>query len=273
MIKWAFAYKPSDPAFRLMFSKDSRFVAALDGNTVTVWNVEDGSEVLATRAGARFIGYWRIGAQHFGLLSSYQYYDLVNSVIELPDGFRYAQPSKDALTAVAPGGDWAYRVPDAALNRTDYPIKLVNLHTSEKREVDVGYNGVGAVAVDGDATRVAADIRADGMVEGGLWDARRRARLGAIPPSDAHGYYFSRALGAVVIVGTPVRFYGADDGVKLFAALAGDSDVRSVADDPHGRWFAVATGDTIKIYRGVNNPAIGFIADHEVNRPAPATSH
>src|SRR5690242_6951386 len=32
MRKWSFAYVPNDPQFRLMFSKDGRFLAAIDGN-------------------------------------------------------------------------------------------------------------------------------------------------------------------------------------------------------------------------------------------------
>ncbi|HEX2590318.1 MAG TPA: hypothetical protein VHL34_02430 [Rhizomicrobium sp.] len=298
MIKWTLAYKPSDPAFRLMFSKDSRFLAALDGNTVTVWNVEDGSEVLATRAGAPFIGYWRIGAQHFGLLSSYQYYDLVNSVIELPDGFRYAQPSKDALTAVAPGGDWAYRVPVPALNRTDYPVKLVNLHTSEKREVDIRYSGMGEVAVNNDATRVAnlsisfpnihvrpvpwekTNNRRDIFVRFSIpmWDARSRKNISSIiATSEPRQLYFSRAQSALIVVAKEttrsdgsLQFFDESNGAPLYSLTLGAG---VVADDLKGHWFAVATGDKIKVYRGMNNAALGYIADHEVSRPAPATSH
>jgi hypothetical protein len=272
MRKWTFAYTPRDPGFRLMFSKDSRFLAALDGTTIRVWNTEDGSEVLTTTAGDRFIGYWRIGAQHFGLFASYQYYDLVNSVIELPDGFRYAQASKDSLTAVAPGGDWAYRVPDLAQGRLDYPIKLVNLHTGEKREVDAGFMGAGAVAVNADATRIAVAPAESNAGRIMLWNARSRERIALIASGRFNRQLtFSRALNMLIAAGggDTIAFVDAESGQPAFDLR---HPARAIADDPNGLWFAVASGGTIKLYRGMNNAVIGAIAGREVRR-APATSH
>lgn len=279
LLRRAFVYEPKNPKFSLMFSTDSRFLAAIDGNSITVWNVEDGSRVLTTEAGDRFIGYWRIGASHIGLLASYQYYDLVNDVIALPDGFRYAQPSKDALTAVAPGGDWAYHIPAVTTDRTEYPIKLVNLHTSEKREVDVDYGGTGPLAVNSDATLIAAAAHYDDMIQGGIWDARARTRL-AVLPGGGQSYYVSRALSAVIVIPKTdvpvdpkraVALYRPTDGDMLFR-LPAPGPVRAIADDLRGSWFALAAGNKIQLYRGVNSPLLGLIADREV-RPAPATSH
>lgn len=259
LLKRSFAYAPQDPHFQLMFSNDSRFLAAIDGNNITVWNVEDGSHVLTASAGDRFIGYWRIGARHFGLLASYQFLDLVNSVIELPDRFKYAQPAKDQLTGVAPGGDWAYFVPQRAGERTDYPIKLIDLHTSEKREVDANYRGIGAVAVNADATRIADQIDSDRATKVGLWDARTRRQLATIP--GMRSLYFSRALNSVVIAGRATSFFDSDNGRLLFTA---DQTVKSVADDLAGKWFAAAMNGKIYVYRGVGSVALFDIAQRQV---------
>jgi len=277
LLRRTLAYHPQTPGLRLEFSRDSRFLAAIDGNTITVWNTETGEQVLSTIAGTNFVGFWRIGARYFGLLSSYQYYDLENSVIELPDGFRYAQPSKDALTAVAPGGDWAWRMPDYASRRTDYPIKLIDLHTSEKREVDIGYSGMGVVAVNSEATRVADFV---GGFERGdilLWDGRERTKLTQIAaPSEPRQLYFSNALDALVVVakegflsGGSLLFFDAEKGAALFSLALG---THAIADDLNGEWFAVQSGDKILMYRGANSPLLPLIAKAELS-PAPATSH
>jgi hypothetical protein len=280
LLRRTFAFTPHDPRFSLMFSRDSRFLAAMDGNSITVWNVENGTHVLTAEAGDRFVGYWRIEAHHFGLLASYQYYDLVNDVIALPDGFRYAQPAKDSLTGVAPGGDWAYRVPDSAAGRTDYPIKLIDLHTSEKREVDAGYFGTGPVAVNGDGTRIANLARAADMVGAQITDARQRHAASGILGM-ASQLYFSKALNALISTyepntgpnaGRDLNLSDADNGTRLLSLSVPDGGTRAVADDLNGQWFAVQSGDIVRIYRGVNSPLLSAIAEKEVS-PAPATSH
>lgn len=279
LLRRTFVYAPQDPRFSLMFSADSRFLAALDGNSTTVWNVESGDRVLTTQAGDRFIGYWRIGASHFGLLASYQYYDLVNAVVSLPDTFRYAQASKDQLTAVAPGGDWAYHIPAVTTDRAEYPIKLVNLHTGEKREVDVDYSGRGPIAVNNDATLIAAHAIYGDMIEGGIWNARARSRLANLPAGQS--YYISRALDAVIVIPESdvpvdskraVSLYRPNDGERLFE-LPASHPVRAIADDLRGNWFAVAVGNKIELYRGLNSPLLGLIAEREVRQPSPAAPH
>jgi hypothetical protein len=267
LLRRALAFTPSDPSFSLMFSKDDRFLAALDGDSVSVWNVDNNTHVLTTEASDRFVGYWRIGAQHIGLLESYQYYDLVNATIDLPDNYRYAQPAKDSLTGIAPGGDWGYRVLAYAADRSDYPIKLVNLHTSEKREVDVDYLGRGTVAVNDDATRIAAS---DGA-KAELWNARTRERIASF--TGGEHLQFSKALNAIAVVRHDggIALIDADTGKREFA-IAGASHILAVADDPKGFWFAVATKDKILVYRGLNDRNVIAIAEREVSR-APATSH
>ncbi|HEY1706781.1 MAG TPA: hypothetical protein VGG10_00845 [Rhizomicrobium sp.] len=268
LLKHSFPYRLQDPKAQLAFSDDSRFLAIIDGFTITVWNAEDGTQVLNTQAGDRFVGYWRIGARHFGLLASYQYVDLVTSVIELPDTFRYSQPSKDAVTAVAPDGDWAYHAPNAERGRSDYPIKLINLHTGEKREVDAGYQGKGAVAVNGDATRIAAQNAGSNSIE--LWDSRRRLRLAHIADLTAHSLYFSDVPGLLIAAtARDLRFFDPDNGRLLFTL---PEKANTVAVDPRGWWFAEQAGNTIRLYRGPASPFVADVAKQAVS-PAPATSH
>jgi hypothetical protein len=69
--------------------------------------------------------------------------------------------------------------------------------------------------------------------------------------------------------GETIAFIDADSGKPAFDL---HHDARAIADDPKGLWFAVASGDSIKLYRGMNNAVTGAIADREVRR-APATSH
>jgi hypothetical protein len=272
LLRRTFTFTPRDPRFSLMFSKDSRFLAALDGSSITVWNVENGTRVLTAEAGDRFVGYWRIEAHHFGLLASYQFYDLVNDVIALPDGFRYAQPAKDSLTGVAPGGDWAYRVPDGTAGRTDYPIKLINLHTSEKREVDVGYGGEGPVAVNSDGTRIANVSHFSGIAGVHITDARQRRRISGTL-SIARELYFSKALDALISADNTddLSLWDANNGTVLMNVPSGGEQA-VFADDLKGLWFAVQSGHTLRVYRGLNSPVVFAIAEKEIS-PAPATSH
>jgi hypothetical protein len=279
--------------FYLAFSNDGRFLAAIDGPTITVWNVVDGTRVANATAGDRFVGFFRVGPRFFGLLASHQYYDLVSDVISLPENYRYAQPAKDALTAVAPGGDWAYRLPEPADGRTEYPVMLVNLHTGEKREVDVGYLGFGALGVDEDATHIAlspANQLDASHID--LWGARSRLQIARLPIANDAIYqlYFSSALNALIAVSVPqpvllnapaglrlphvafdLRFYDPERGLPLFRVATSKEQILAVADDRQGQWFATRTADSIRVYRGPNSPWIATIAEREVNR-APATS-
>jgi hypothetical protein len=267
VLRRSFVYRVQDPKAQLVFSGDSRFLAVIDGFTITVWSTEDGTQALNTQAGDRFVGYWWIDARHFGLLASYQYVDLVTSVIALPDNFRYSQPSKDAVTAVAPGGNWAFHAPDAEPGRTDYPIKLINLHTGEKREVDAGYQGNGAIAINSDATRIAAQNTHSNSVE--LWDARRRLGLASIAGLTAHSLYFSDTPDLLIAAASrDIRFFDPDNGQPLFTL---PETANTVAIDPRGWWFAEQSGNTIRLYRGPASPFIGALAKQAVS-PAPATS-
>jgi hypothetical protein len=304
LLRRTIRYTPVSPDFRLEFSKDGRFLAAIDGATISVWNAQSGELVVSTTAGDRFVGFLRSGSRYFGLLASHQFYDLVSDVIALPDGYRYAQPSKDALSEMAPGGDWAFRVPAYETGRADYPIKLINLHTGEKREVDVNYTCCGPVAVNSGATRIAASRASWDVFWSEMWDARKRAPIGRDAPGDNSQIYFSDALNAMVSV--PLHpandnfwFTDTDSGKLLFsvplreflqiagsnkgAACGGvartlpdnsiqDSAQLAIADDPEGMWFAVCSNNTIQLYRGVNSPYLNEIAAREVS-PAPATSH
>lgn len=278
LLRRTFSFAPHEPHFSLMFSKDSRFLAAMDGSSITVWNVENGRRVLTAEAGDRFVGYWRIEARHFGLLASYQFYDLVNDVIALPDGFRYAQPARDSLSGVAPGGDWAFRVPATAADRTDYPIKLVNLHTGEKREVDIGYRGEGPIAVNSDATRVAAVDQVSDKPGARIIDARQRRPLALV--RGANGWlYFSKALDALVVFNRPpgaqnhqgLNLFDGDNGTALFGISASKGDLSAVADDLKGLWFAVQSENSLRVYRGLNSPVLSAIAEKEIS-PVQATS-
>ncbi len=278
LLRRTFSYTPNDAAdFSLAFSSDGRFLAAIDGTSIAVWNVQDGTQVATATAGDRFVGFFRIGSRYFGLLASYQYYDLVSAVIALPEGYRYAQPSKDALTAVAPGGDWAYQVPKLAPG-LESPIKLINLHTGEKREVDIRYNKDAGVAVNHDATRIADEMRVFDFSEYGLWNARKRNQIARLPGMGGQ-LYFSDALGALVVaykveVKNQKRIldlFDADSGRPLCFISAPSSGANGVADDPNGQWFAVQTGSSIHLYRGANWPYLATVAAQEVS-PAPATS-
>jgi hypothetical protein len=270
-----------DPSW-LSFSNDGRFLAAIDGPSITVWNVEDGSQVVTTTAGDRFVGFFRIGSRYFGLLASHQFYDLVSDVVSLPEGYRYAQPSKDALTAVAPGGDWAYRLPAPEEGRTEYPVKLVNLHTGEKREVDINYRDHAPVGVNSDASRIA--IVVSGICDPchaalQIWNARSRLRIASkvAVPID-FSLYYSKAQDAFIVASLSMlpaasghlEIIDPETGNRL-ASLTRERPTFDVADDPGGKWFAMQTDESIELYRGPNSPYLSLIAKREVSR-APATS-